>query len=208
MLELEQHYQLHKAVRQPSLCVYLSLLPSAKLTIHTSLGPLLTVAAPGQGLTPDPALHYLKEYRNTYSGTSFAAPFVSGLCAYYLAAPQFQDRFRDKKPGEIPGLVKGLVMELAYPRVEGGLPVAWNGMTSDQDSSASSSSSSSSSSLSIDAGSDPGTEKDGSSSLGDRCASWCEDNIKACVSRVSCTLKFCRSSVCRGCYSCPQDRIG
>ena len=61
------------------------------------------------------------------TGTSFAAPIVAGLVADLLSRKSEGDELR-RTGISIPTAVRDYVIKLAYPRVAGGNPVAWNGV--------------------------------------------------------------------------------
>ncbi|TDZ16775.1 Subtilisin-like protease 2 [Colletotrichum orbiculare MAFF 240422] len=62
----------------------------------------------------------------TDSGTSFAAPQVAGLVAYFMSHPEFSPDF---PAGGVAKAARDIVGALSYPRVKeaGYPPIAWNG---------------------------------------------------------------------------------
>ncbi|EFQ25961.1 subtilase [Colletotrichum graminicola M1.001] len=62
----------------------------------------------------------------TDSGTSFAAPQVAGLVAYWMSHPEFAGNL---PPGSVAETLRNITGALSYPRVaEAGFPpIAWNG---------------------------------------------------------------------------------
>ncbi|KDN71253.1 putative subtilase [Colletotrichum sublineola] len=62
----------------------------------------------------------------TDSGTSFAAPQVAGVVAYWMSHPEFAGH---STPGSVAETLRNITAALSYPRVaEAGFPpIAWNG---------------------------------------------------------------------------------
>ncbi|KAL3300978.1 subtilisin-like protease [Colletotrichum asianum] len=62
----------------------------------------------------------------TDSGTSFAAPQVAGMVAYWMSHPEFAG---DLAPGKVAETLRNMTGALSYPRVAetGYPPIAWNG---------------------------------------------------------------------------------
>jgi hypothetical protein len=84
-------------------------------------GPLLHVSAPGNKITCANSTGGSK----TGSGTSYAAPQVAGLIAYFMSLPG--NGLGSIGSGQIPGNVKNLLISSAsYPRKSGGDNVIWN----------------------------------------------------------------------------------
>ncbi|KAK1975441.1 peptidase S8/S53 domain-containing protein [Colletotrichum cereale] len=85
-------------------------------------GNQLTVSAPafvtcGSGVSQD---------AQGFFSTSFAAPTVAGVVAVWLSQDDLKARLQ--VPGKVAANVKVMLQEMAYPRVEGGDPVVWNGI--------------------------------------------------------------------------------
>ena len=89
----------------------------------SSRGPQVTVSAPGYVLCADnaPGVHY-----QTVSGTSFAAPAVAGLAAYYLSLPDTGPKLRNRPTEMISQAVKDYIVETAYVRPGSTVLSVWN----------------------------------------------------------------------------------
>ncbi|KAH0444336.1 alkaline serine protease [Colletotrichum camelliae] len=88
-----------------------------------------------QGVGNEATVHAPGEVRcaNSYdarsqwrTGTSFAVPAVVGVIAVWLSQERYKDRLQ--VPGRVAGNVKSMLKDLAYPRIEDGPSVVWNGI--------------------------------------------------------------------------------
>ncbi|KAK1974090.1 hypothetical protein LZ30DRAFT_549976, partial [Colletotrichum cereale] len=86
------------------------------------IGGQLTVSAPGYVTCADG----LSTGAVDMYGTSFAAPAVAGVIAVWLS--QKEHKANLQVPGRVAANVKRMIQDLAYPRVEGGPLVIWNGI--------------------------------------------------------------------------------
>lgn len=86
-------------------------------------GPKVTVSAPGRVLCADnkPGVYY-----QIASGTSFAAPAVAGLAAYYLSLPDTGPNLQNRPPELIPRAVMDYILETAYVRPGSTVLSVWN----------------------------------------------------------------------------------
>lgn len=90
-------------------------------TMYSNFGPAVTVSAPSEVVCASP-LHgsgWAKQ------GTSFAAPAVAGLVAYFLSSPDVGPMLR-RTPGSIVQTVKQYIMDSAYIRPHGIDKAIWN----------------------------------------------------------------------------------
>lgn len=90
-------------------------------------GPPLTVSAPGQVFC---AGRGAGRNSQTVSGSSFAAPAVAGLVAYFLSLHDVGPMLR-RKPNMIPQVVKHYVVDSAYVRPLGTDKAIWNNIASE-----------------------------------------------------------------------------
>ncbi|KAL0944885.1 subtilisin-like protease [Colletotrichum truncatum] len=95
-----------------------------KMAAASQRGRLLTTWAVGEEIKcADPSdLSGLA----TVSGTSFAAPQVAGIAAYWMAHPDYSKNF---VPGKVSTNMRNILGILSYPRIDGpDYPsIAWNG---------------------------------------------------------------------------------
>ncbi|KAK2036143.1 hypothetical protein LZ31DRAFT_484572 [Colletotrichum somersetense] len=82
----------------------------------------ITVSAPGYVTCADGASNKTVDD----SGTSYAAPAVAGVIAVWLSQKEYKASLQ--VPGRVAANVKKMIQDLAYPRVEGGPRVIWNGI--------------------------------------------------------------------------------
>lgn len=88
-------------------------------------GPPLTVSAPGQVRCAD---RRAGRYSQTVAGSSFAAPAVAGLVAYFLSLHDVGPMLR-RKPHMIAQAVKQYIVDSAYVRPLGTDKAIWNNIT-------------------------------------------------------------------------------
>lgn len=90
-------------------------------TMYSNFGPAVTVSAPSEVVCASPldGSGWAKE------GTSFAAPAVAGLVAYFLSLQDVGPMLR-KVPGLIVQTVKQYIMDSAYIRPHGIDKAIWN----------------------------------------------------------------------------------
>ena len=90
-------------------------------TMDSNFGLAVTVSAPGEVVCASPrdGSGWAKQ------GTSFAAPAVAGLVAYFLSLPDVGPTLR-QTPGLIPQVVKQYIMETAYIRPDATDKAIWN----------------------------------------------------------------------------------
>lgn len=89
----------------------------------SSRGHQVTVSAPGLVLCAnnEPGGHY-----EFVSGTSFAAPAVAGLAAYYLSVHDIGSMLRNRPTELIPQAVKDYIVKTAYVRPGSNVLSVWN----------------------------------------------------------------------------------
>lgn len=87
-------------------------------------GPLITIYAPGLVKCASPTT----PGGRVKDGTSYAAPMVAGLAAYYFSLPDLGDMMRNNPTSAIPGLMKGYIIDKAYVRQGGTDKAIWNGL--------------------------------------------------------------------------------
>ena len=101
-----------------------------KRYFRSRVSPWVKLWAWGNDLTGDP-LTPAEDL--PLGGTSFAAPIVSGLAAYLLAHPKYQDPrtgvsiFQRNGLEGVASLIQATLYHLAYKRVPDGPLVPWNG---------------------------------------------------------------------------------
>ncbi|KAJ0116607.1 hypothetical protein J7T55_009757 [Diaporthe amygdali] len=95
-------------------------------------GSLLTTAAGGVGIVC--ATNEAPDAYRIQQGTSFAAPLVAGMVAYWLGHPDYTEAF---PASQVAQAAKDSVTSLHWARVEGGYNVAYNGAHECVDDSAS-----------------------------------------------------------------------
>lgn len=90
-------------------------------TMDSNFGPAVTVSAPAEVVCASPrdGSGWAKH------GTSFAAPAVAGLVAYFLSSQDVGPMLR-KGPGSIVQAVKQYIMDSAYIRLDGTDKAIWN----------------------------------------------------------------------------------
>lgn len=90
-------------------------------TMSSNFGPAVTVSAPGEVVCASPrdGLGWAKE------GTSFAAPAVAGVVAYFLSLHDVGPMLR-KTPRLIPQAVKQYIIDSAYTRPDAIDKAVWN----------------------------------------------------------------------------------
>lgn len=91
-------------------------------TIDSNFGPAVTVSAPAEVVCASPRGDGSGWAKH---GTSFAAPAVAGLVAYFLSSKDVGPMLR-KTPGLIVQAVKQYIMDSAYIRPEGIDKAIWN----------------------------------------------------------------------------------
>lgn len=102
--------------------------PYSGITFAWSMGgPALTVSAPGHVRCAAAAPGNWHFYR---FGTSFAAPAVAGLVAYFLSLDDVGNFLRKEKT-LIPQAVKEYILKWAYIRPDGTDQAIWNGLYPD-----------------------------------------------------------------------------
>lgn len=89
-------------------------------------GPLITIYAPGLVKCASPTT----PGGRVKDGTSYAAPMVAGLAAYFLSLPDDGDMIRRYPTGAIPGVMKEHIIDKAYVRQGGTDQAIWNGLSS------------------------------------------------------------------------------
>lgn len=89
----------------------------------SSRGPQVTVSAPGRVLCADngPGQSF-----QIADGTSFAAPAVAGLAAYFLSLPDVGPMLRNRPTESIPAAVKDYIVKAAYVRPGSTVLSVWN----------------------------------------------------------------------------------
>lgn len=87
-------------------------------------GPLVTIYAPGLVKCASPTT----SGGRVKDGTSYAAPMVAGLAAYYFSLPDLGDMIRNNPTSAIPGVMKGYIIDKAYVRQGGTDKSIWNGL--------------------------------------------------------------------------------
>lgn len=90
-------------------------------TMSSNFGPAVTVSAPAEVVCASPrdGSGWARE------GTSFAAPAVAGVVAYFLSLQDVGPMLR-KTPGLIPQAVKQYIMDSAYARPDATDKAIWN----------------------------------------------------------------------------------
>lgn len=86
-------------------------------------GPKVTVSAPGRVLCAD---NEPGPYYQSAQGTSFAAPAVAGLAAYYLSLPDTGPKLRNRQTELISRAVMDYIVETAYVRPGSTVLSVWN----------------------------------------------------------------------------------
>lgn len=89
----------------------------------SSRGHQVTVSAPGLVLCADNEAGVTFQYT---SGTSFAAPAVAGLAAYYLSVHDIGSMLRNRPTELIPQAVKDYIVKTAYVRPGSNVLSVWN----------------------------------------------------------------------------------
>ena len=108
----------------PSLITVGAVSPVDGSTLPFSMGgPSLRVSAPGIVECANSAPGAVSGFRQ---GTSFAAPMVAGLAAYFLSLDVVGDRLRSSN--NIPLAVLQYIQKLAYVRKHGTDMAVWNGL--------------------------------------------------------------------------------
>lgn len=107
---------------QHSLIIVGAVAKGGSIAAFSQGGPMLTTAAGGVDVAcatdeGDGAFR-LKQ------GTSFAAPLVAGVVAYWLSHPDYAGAF---PAGQVAEAAKASITELQWARIEGGYKVAYNG---------------------------------------------------------------------------------
>lgn len=90
-------------------------------TMDSNFGPVVTVSAPSEVICASPR----DESGWAKQGTSFAAPAVAGLVAYFLSSQDVGPMLR-RTPGLIVQAVKQYIMDSAYIRPDGIDKAIWN----------------------------------------------------------------------------------
>lgn len=90
---------------------------------ESTRGPKVIVSAPGRVLCAD---NKPGPYYQVASGTSFAAPAVAGLAAYYLSLPDTGPKLRNRPTELISRAVMDYIVETAYVRPGSTVLSAWN----------------------------------------------------------------------------------
>lgn len=90
-------------------------------------GSLITVYAPGLAKCASPTT----PGGRVKDGTSYAAPMVAGLAAYYFSLPDLGDTLRNNPTSAIPGVMKGHIIDKAYVRQGGTDKAIWNELSGD-----------------------------------------------------------------------------